>query len=243
MSNHLEIIEIRDRVGQGVTNPFECLAADDSVYIVKGKSLGVQDSIKEWIGGCLGKAFGLPIPDFCAVHITHNLLKMSGDEALSDLGEGPAFASKLVPEATEFRRNLIRHVPLELQTDLLVFDAWIRNEDRTLTHFGGNPNLLWQSNRLHVIDHNNGLDEDFSSVSFLQLHVFCNRMPEVLDDFVARQDYQEKMQSALEADWAEAWNTMPEEWVDQNRNENWINPDRLFEQLMSDAQGAIWERL
>lgn len=28
-------------------------------------------------------------------------------------------------------------------TDVLVFDWWVRNEDRHLTEMSGNPNLLW----------------------------------------------------------------------------------------------------
>ena len=36
---------------------------------------------------------------------------------------------------------------------------------------------------------------------------------------------------------------MKEEWVEQNQDENWIDPNQLFNQLLSDAQGAIWERL
>jgi len=64
-----------------------------------------------------------------------------------------------------------------------------------------------------------------------------------MNDLVVRQDYQEKMQLALEASWDEAWSTMPNEWVEQNQDENWIEPNQLFNQLLSDAQSAIWERL
>jgi hypothetical protein len=34
-------------------------------------------------------------------------------------------------------------VPVALALDVLVFDWWLRNEDRHLTESGGNPNLLW----------------------------------------------------------------------------------------------------
>lgn len=69
MFNYLEIIETRGRAEPSITRPFKCLAADRFEYFVKGKSLGVQDSIKEWLGGYLGKALGLPVPEFCAVSI------------------------------------------------------------------------------------------------------------------------------------------------------------------------------
>jgi len=243
MADYLEITEIRDRTSQGVTQPFKCLAASGDEYFVKGKSLGVRDSIKEWLGGYLAKSFGLPVPNFCAVSIDIELLKLTGDEALNDLGEGPAFASQKVPLANELRHHLIQHIPLQLQKDVVVFDVWIFNEDRTLTHLGGNPNLLWASNKLHVIDHNNGFDETFDPVSFQQSHVFCNRISEILGDMVERQRYQEKMQSALESCWQEAWNKMPSEWKEQNQDENWIDPDQLFNQLINDAKSNIWERL
>jgi len=243
MANYLEISEIRDRAAQGVTKPFKCLADDGIEYFVKGKSLGTQDSIKEWLGGHLANSFGLPVPNFCVVSIPLQLLNAKGQEALDDLGEGPAFASQTVPLANEFRHHLIEQVPPGLQKDLLILDAWIYNEDRTLTNLGGNPNLLWASNRLHVIDHNNALDETFDSESFKQTHVFCNRMPEVMNDLVTKQHYQDKMQSTLEACWQEAWNSMPDEWKGQNLENNWINPEQLFQQLLSDAQGKLWERL
>ena len=115
MFEYLEIVEIRSRAEQGVTKPFRCLADDESEYFVKGKSLGVHDSIKEWLGGYLAKAFGLPVPDFRAVSITLELLASFGDEALSDLGVGPAFASKTVPNAIEFRHDLIQYIQDDLQ--------------------------------------------------------------------------------------------------------------------------------
>ena len=243
MPDYLEIIEIRDRTSQGVTKPFKCLASDGNEYFVKGKSLGVRDSIKEWLGGCLAKSFGLPVPNFCAVRIDIELLKLKGNEALKDLGEGPAFASKKVPLANELRHHLINSIPVQLQKDLVTFDAWVFNEDRTLTKLGGNPNLLWASNKLHVIDHNNGFDETFDPVSFQQTHVFCNRMPEILGDIIERQRYQEKMQSTLEGCWQGAWGSMPSEWKVQNQEEHWINPDKLFDQLINDAKCNVWERL
>lgn len=243
MPDYLEIVEIRDRTSQGVTKPFKCLASNGDEYFVKGKSLGIRDSIKEWLGGYLAKSFDLPIPSFCAVSTDIELLKLWGDEAITDLGEGPAFASKSVPLANELRHHLIGNIPLQLQKDLVVFDAWIYNEDRTLTRLGGNPNLLWASNKLHVIDHNNSFDETFDPVSFQQSHVFCNRMPEILSDLIERQRYQEKMLSVLNSCWKEAWDDMPSEWKEQNQDENWIDPDQLFDQLINDAKSNIWERL
>lgn len=242
MAGYLEIIEIRDRALQGVTEPYKCLASDEFEYFVKGKSIAPQGSIKEWLSGKIAKAFGLPIPDFCAVKIDIELLRLSGDDALNCMGEGPAFASKKVHAADEFRYHAITKVDADLQRDLLVFDLWVRNDDRRLNHLGGNPNLLWAADKLHVIDHNNAFDETFDPTSFRQSHVFCNRLTE-MNDIVVRQHYEEKMQSVLLGCWAEALDTMPYEWIEQNEDQNGMDQNQLYDQLLEDAQGNIWGRL
>ena len=43
-----------------------------------------------------------------------------------------------------------------------MFDAWVRNNDRTLAAQGGNPNLTWDGNKLYVIDHHLIFDSEFS---------------------------------------------------------------------------------
>ena len=111
MSNYLEINEIRGRAAQGITLPFKCLATDGVEYFVKGKSLGIIDSIREWLGCHLALSFGLPVPDFSIVTIPIELLEVKGEEALMDLGVGPAFASKAVPLSNDLMQHQIQSIP------------------------------------------------------------------------------------------------------------------------------------
>jgi hypothetical protein len=59
------------------------------------------------------------------------------------LGAGLCFASCQLPHAQEFSISMADRVFADLATDVLVFDWWVRNDDRKLTPLGGNPNLLW----------------------------------------------------------------------------------------------------
>ncbi len=128
-----------------------CIVEDDNHYIVKGKSASLGERISEWIGASLGIAFDLPIPDFTIVQASLALLRLHGEEALSDLGDEPAFASKRIFSSHELRYEHIKQIDKTLQQDIFLFDAWVRNGDRSLTENGGNPNLLWCEKEVYGI--------------------------------------------------------------------------------------------
>ena len=94
-------------------------------------------------------------------------------------------------------RDLVPHV---VARDVLVFDWWIRNEDRHLSPHGGNPNLLWDvlGEELAVIDHNQAFDRDFDKAQFLATHVFADAWNDVFSDHDLRTSYVARMKSALE---------------------------------------------
>jgi hypothetical protein len=81
----------------------------------------------------------------------------------------------------------------------LVFDWWVRNEDRHLTARGGNPNLLWDvaADELVVIDHNQAFDRDFRPGHFLESHVFADYWNEVFGDHDLRATYVGRMETVL----------------------------------------------
>jgi hypothetical protein len=137
---------------------------------------------------------------------------------------------------------VLSQIDKQLRRDVLMFDAWVRNEDRSLTQKGGNPNLLWSENSLYVIDHNLIFDKGFATGIFLDTHVFRTEITEILQDFLLREHYQTKMQDALTV-WSSAWDTLPEEWCEQNEELGLFDPEATFQQLRDDAQGAIWTRL
>ena len=137
---------------------------------------------------------------------------------LKDLGAGPVFASHKAM-GQDLTASQVQHVPLAVRRDVLVFDWWVRNDDRHLTALGGNVNLLWQPSAqvddaesgLVVIDHNLALDNDFSAQAFCQTHVFAGDLADTFSDFVLRQTYSNRLLQSMEV-WEQAWNNLPLAW-------------------------------
>lgn len=139
----VEIIEVLGRSPQGKTEPFICRGDDGETYYVKGIGAGRRSQICEWIGGCLARRFGLPVPDFCIVEVPPELMDLDLGVDLHALGAGPAFGSKSEEELMELKSSTVGLIPAQTRRDVLVFDWWVRNMDRTLSSCGGNPNLFW----------------------------------------------------------------------------------------------------
>lgn len=154
----LQIVEILRPAEQGRTTPFLCRAEDERLYYVKGLNTGRQGQWCEWLAGHLGQAFGLPIPPFCLVELSAELLVNTCPEWRS-IGTGPAFASLARQDSQWLESHFAGEVPVELRRDVLVFDWWIRNMDR----FDDNTNLLWNRaiRQLTVIDHDLAFNPEF----------------------------------------------------------------------------------
>lgn len=209
----IQIVEVLGRSIQGITRPFICRGEDDRTYFVKGQGAGRRSLITEYVCGTLAEVFGLPVPDFEIVEIAPELIQWGGIEDASDLGAGLAFGSLALPHVQEFSWAMLSKVDAKLRRDVLVFDWWINNADRTLTEKGGNPNLLWDQDAegLAVIDHNQAFDADFDPVRFSQAHVFHQDFPSVFDDMVERMAYQTRLAGAI-AEYDRACDTVPPEW-------------------------------
>lgn len=181
----IQIIEILGRAKHGVTKPFLCKGEDDQLYYVKGTGshAGHRSLLAEWIAGHLAQAFGLPIAPFKIVEISPALIEV-GPPEWSSLGSGAAFGSQVLPFAQELQWSQLSLIPKEIQQDILVFDWWLHNADRSLTEKGGNPNLLWdtQHQKLAVIDHNIAFDPDFDARDFFENHVFRGQSASVFED-------------------------------------------------------------
>lgn len=209
----IQIVEVLRRSDQGVTRPFICRGDDEQLYFVKGRGAGRRSLICEWIAGRLAKEIGLPVAPFEIVEVPEALLENPGALDLSELGAGPAFGS-LRRAVMELTAAAVADVPLDVQQDVLVFDWWVRNEDRTLSENGGNPNLFWNpaGSELVVIDHNLAFDETFDVERFLEDHAFRDRWRNLAGDLVARAEYLDRFQQALKA-WPEIRAAIPEEWM------------------------------
>lgn len=181
------------------------------LYFVKGRAASARSLICEWLGGHLAKAFGLPIPEFAIALAPPELLELHPQGG--DLGSLPLFASRKVEHVQEFSISHLDDVDAGLQRDVLAFDWWIHNGDRTLTTHSGNPNLLWDidAHKLVVIDHNLAFEVGFDARSFGETHVFSGQIPFLDQDLIEPQRLREKCAWALEV-WGDACKNLPSEW-------------------------------
>lgn len=207
----LTIVEVLQRSEQGRTRPFLCRCEDDRLYYVKGRDAGARSLLCEWLAGHLGRALGLPLPEFNIVQATQSLIDLHPEGR--DLGSAPAFASAKMEHVQELSISHLRDVEAAKQCDVLVFDWWVRNQDRTLTTLSGNPNLMWDAakSRLVVIDHNLAFDREFNTAGFSETHVFRERISEVFQDLAECGNYAQRLREAL-AVWPDACKNVPSEW-------------------------------
>jgi hypothetical protein len=231
----IEIIEILHPAQQGRTTPWLCKGEDGFLYYVKGHRATPKGLAREWLGAHLAKAFGLPTPEFLIVNLPSSLLKLYRDLPLR---AGEAFASRLVPQATDFIFDHLTSTPESVKKDIFLFDFWVQNEDRTLSELGGNPNLLWCNQSVVVIDHNLIFPDTFSLPDFIDTHVFSSVCNPLFSDMLQRKAYQSKLDLALTA-WPSAWTSMPEEWQEDCQ----LNEEQTKARLTEEADGAIWTRL
>ncbi|MDP2832267.1 MAG: hypothetical protein Q8Q28_02990 [Pseudomonadota bacterium] len=237
----LTIIEIIKPAEQGLSTPFLCRGDDDALYFVKGRNSGRASQWAEWLAGHVGRAFGLPIPPFCLAQVPANLVRECPAE-LRPIGAGIAFASRQREAAQWLEPAAIGRVPVSLRRDVLVFDWWIRNLDRTR----GNPNLLWApaSEELVVIDHNQAFDPDFSASDFLANHLFSADAEAVFSDLVEQARYLERIERALEV-WDSACDNAPPEWRWANDEQDVpanFDPDAARAVLACCSTPYFWRR-
>lgn len=235
----LELIEIQAIARQGMTQPLICRADNNKLYYAKGKKATVSGLIKEWMAANLAKALKLPIPAFQIAYIDDTLVDNSDISA--SLGSGDVFVSEQVVSVTELKYPLIASIPNTLQQDILLFDLWIENADRTLTAQGGNPNIL-MSNETFIIDHNLAFDNSFNLKLFWETHVFQAQFSHFQIDIVAKQSFEARLQLALE-NWQQWWGEIPSTWKQDNMDLMLFNPDTALQRLKDEAKGALWRKL
>lgn len=214
-ANRVAIVEILRPAEQGLSTPYLCRGEDGVLYFVKGMNAGRESQWKEWLCGHLAQAFGLPVPPFAIVDIDPLLIKASPPE-LRPVGSGPLFGSRKHPYAQWLELSLVKDIPLSLRKDVLIFDYWVGNGDRT----SGNPNLLWDppTKELVVIDHNQAFATDRSGSELVENHVFSTDWQAVAGDLLERESYRQRLSQALEV-WAVACHNAPPEWA-------WLNEEQ-----------------
>ncbi len=209
----VSIVEIIRRSEQGVTEPFVCRADDGNVYFVKGAGAGRSSLINELIAGNIAAKFRLPIAPFRVVYIDPSLIEMPSSLKLSDLGHGLCFGSQKVAAVDELNLINVPSIDASLRLDIIMFDWWIKNGDRSLSGYGGNPNLLWaaQTNSLTVIDHNTAFDPAIDIEYLRQNHVFRE---EILNHEIVRNNRVQLTSRFMKImeEWDAIVALIPEEW-------------------------------
>lgn len=213
MNPTLTIVEIVRRSEQGVTRPFVCRGDDGLTYWVKGNGAGAAALCREWIGGKLAQAINLPIPRFELAVVPPQVIALSDMPDVHDLGAGVVFASEDVAGACELTFDRVAGIPEETRWRILLFDWWVRNNDRTLGPRGGNVNLLHVpcTGSVHLIDHNMAFDPEFDPAAFWNDHVFH------ADAGRLRHEWLEAAKGSMQfaADSAtEILNDLPQTWLD-----------------------------
>ncbi len=205
----LEIVEITGLSDQGESKPYLCRAEDEKLYYVKGQNAPSSARCREWIVGSLAKAFGLPVPPFCLVKVSPELLVETRPE-WQNIGSGIAFASTKQDGIQWFELGFVDSVEQKLRRDLVMFDWWVRNQDRE----DNNTNLLWSSvsKSLYVIDFDASFEPSFFPTFFKNYHVFAKDWAEVSDDCLLRVDYENRFTEAL-AVLTEACDNLPSGWM------------------------------
>lgn len=213
MNSTLEVTEIIRKLDQGKTQPYLCSAADHSLYVVKGRSALSNGCINEVICATLGQKFGLPVPNHQLLVMPEGFLEGDG-QLLMDLGYGTLFGSEFHPHLEEFNREIAKEIDEQLLRDLFIFDYWMKNEDRTFTPHGGNPNLFYRhaDKSAYVVDHNLAFDPTFDLHSFQKLHLGSNAWyrQELAEASIPY--YKEKMDCAIEL-FEGCCNNLPADWI------------------------------
>jgi|SRR5450830_316679 len=210
----LEIVEIIRPAEQGRNKAFICRGEDETLYFVKGKNAGRRRQSCEWVAGKLADRFGLPIPASQLVLIPSDLL-IDASEEFKEIGDGVAFASHSISHAQWFEKSFVPNVPISEQSDILIFDWWVQNDDRLVD----NPNLLWDSaeGKVHIIDHDSAFSPDFFPTVFRNYHIFNECFNNVFNDLVSQAEYSSRLIEALSI-FDDACSELPADWLDHNSN-------------------------
>ncbi len=133
-------------------------ADDDGTWVVKfrGAGQGPGALVAEVVGGLLGRAIGLPVPELRRIDISPELGHAEPDPEIQELIEaspGLNLAMDFLPGALPFTLDDPDSSPEAFDPDraaeIVFFDALITNIDRTPR----NPNLLTWHGRTWLIDH------------------------------------------------------------------------------------------
>jgi hypothetical protein len=129
-------------------------ADDDGLYVVKfrGAGQGPKALVAELVAGLLAQSLGLLVPELVFVDVDPLLGRAEPDGEIHDLldrSAGLNLGLDFLPGALPFSPAIGPRPGPELAADIVWFDAFVTNVDRTAR----NVNLLTWHRRLWLIDH------------------------------------------------------------------------------------------
>lgn len=215
---HHSVTRIHRVMDDGRTGARLCRCSDGNDYVIK--TLGEvppYELIAEWVCGHLAIAFGLPVPPCGLVIEMPRLIRQQG-ELCNEPDDTVGFASRYQPTAVTLTKQASLSVSPGLKTDILVFDAWVKNGDRTLSELGGNVNLLQDlinPQQLWVFDHNLALNPAQDLARLAAHHVFCgDNAGLTLNDIVTKAEYEARMERCM-ALLPRIIATTPASWIEE----------------------------
>lgn len=220
MSDPVLITEILRRADAGVSvNPFICRTSDSREIYVKPAGTLPESLVNEWIGSSLAREMELPVADFTLVEIPEMLVKAVIGIDTSGLEAGIGFGSYDVGTGCrDMEASDLDRLPETLLAEILAFDFWINNGDRTLSYQGGNPNLVIGADQDNgfLIDHDNAFDPHFDLADIKNYHLGWNRRAHWLCP--TERDLWEVRALAASEKINSFWNTIPESWIERSTN-------------------------
>ena len=139
---------------EGGSLPAIMEADDDGLYVVKfhGAGQGPKALVAELIAAGIGRALELPVPETVLVELDLALGMAEPDSEIQELLERSAGLNvglDFLPGSLPLGAPASSGVSPELAADVVWFDAYLTNVDRTPR----NPNLLLWHRNLWLIDH------------------------------------------------------------------------------------------
>lgn len=128
---------------------------EGGLYVAKfrGAGQGARALVAELIAGLLARHVGLPVPDLALLHLDASFGRSERDPEIQDIlrgSEGLNIGLRYLDGAFNYDAVATPDLlPPALASDIVWFDAFITNIDRTPR----NPNLLVWDRRVWLIDH------------------------------------------------------------------------------------------
>lgn len=242
--NILQVTSYTRRMNDGITQPFLCGCDDGNAYIVKGRpKLRQAELAAEWISASLAEAIGLQIPQHHLVEVGADLIEFMPD-LRGQLDPGLAFATAYVDGASTLNLQQARSsISIPDQKKIYFFDRWILNTDRSLTEYGGNVNIIFDTlnNRHYLIDHNLAFDQSVTEAEY-DVHVYSpSRRPWTYDlvDYQELQDLSTAAYDTLDS----IIDEIPRSWISENELESNAFFDRIRSSLAKINEREFWSSM